>query len=127
MFYGADSIATAVAEVVCHRPLADDKVVSVAAFSPARTMGILDLADLPDVPSFFDDRDTMRHSLYFLIRFSRDVSQPIAKDGSEHIDYVPTQAFAEFIRYEVKSAEGEAIDGIKFRSAIGRDTFSLLI
>ena len=122
MFYGADSVATAIAEVVENRPLEKGKVVSVAAFSPTRELQVLDLADLPDVPSFFDDRDTLRHSLYFLVRFRHDVSQPVKKDGREHVEYVPTQAFAEFIRHEVKGPSGDAIDGIRYTSAIGPDT-----
>lgn len=122
MFYGSDTIATAIAEVVGRQLLPENKAVTVASFKPASDLLVLDLADLPAIPSFFDERDSLRHALYFLNKFSQAVSQPIDKDGIDHIEYVPTQAFTEFVRYEITVFNENSIDGIRYKSAAGKDT-----
>lgn len=117
MFYGSEDFETAVAETVdpCR---AAGKRVTGASFYPMRPLQILDLFDLPPVPSFFDDTAfDLRYTLIFLHAFARNVSQPITRDGREHIEYVPTQAFSEYVRYQMKDANGHSIDGIRFRSS----------
>jgi len=117
MFYGSEDFETALAETLDPHRVAGKRVTG-GLFNPVRPLVVLDLFALPGVPSFFDeDAFDLRYTLIFLRAFARNVSQPITRDGREHIDYVPTQAFSEYVRYRMKGAEGRAIDGIRFRSS----------
>ncbi|MCE5292392.1 MAG: RES domain-containing protein [Nocardiaceae bacterium] len=49
----------------------------------------------------------------FRTRPVKELTLPIVLDGREHIDYVPTQVFTEFLRY----AFPEPLDGMVFPSA----------
>ena len=54
----------------------------------------------------------------FLHDFSKEVSRPIERDDRIHIEYLPTQAFTEYIRYRFKDDNGAPLDGIMFNSSI---------
>ena len=117
MFYGAFDPATARSETfdpVAHA----GKVLSVGTFRALRELTVLDLAELPPVPSVFDvDRQRLIHTLRFLHAFADDISQPIARDGREHIEYVPTQIVTEYFRRVFRLADDRRLDGIIYRSA----------
>jgi hypothetical protein len=118
MFYGADDFDTAVAEVVDPDAANDDKCASGIRFRPKSGFLILDLTNVPQRKSFFDPYDTaVRMALGFLSSFVHDLSKPIKKDGREHIEYVPSQVFTEYIRHELASQDGRPIMGIKYRSS----------
>lgn len=127
MFYGAFDTATALAETFDPEQHAG-KVMSIGTFRALRDLTVLDLADLPPVPSIFDlERQGMIHSLRFLHAFADDISQPIARDGREHTDYVPTQIVTEYFRRVFRLPEGRTLDGIIYRSAknVGATAFVL--
>lgn len=121
MFYGAFDFQTAHAETF--DPQAHEgKSLSVGTFRSLRDLTVLDLANLPSIPSVFDqERHRTIHSLRFLHQFARDISQPIARDGHEHIDYVPTQIVTEYFRRVFRLKDGNPIDGILYRSAKNAD------
>jgi hypothetical protein len=117
MFYGAFDYETAHAETF--DPANDQgRTISAGSFVPLRPLRVLDLANLADIPSVFDEggRDLI-HSLRFLHDFARDISKPIARDGREHIEYVPTQIVTEYFRRIFRLAGGLALDGIMYRSS----------
>jgi hypothetical protein len=117
MFYGAFDRATAFAETfdpVAHA----GQSLSIGTFHPLRPLRVLDLADIPPVPSVFDiDQQDAIHPLRFLRAFARDISQPIARDGREHIEYVPTQIVTEYFRRVFRFKDGGQLDGIIYSSA----------
>jgi hypothetical protein len=117
MFYGAFDFRTAHAETF--DPLVHaGQVMSVGTFRPLRELNVLDLALLPAIPSVFDaDRRGLIHTLRFLHSFARDISKPIARDGREHIEYVPTQIVTEYFRRVFRTEDGLALDGIIYRSS----------
>lgn len=118
MFYGADDLRTAMKETLDASRMAGKKATG-ACFETLIPLSLLDLAEIPPIPSFFDDEHVeMRYSLIFLTRFARDLAEPIERDGREHIEYVPTQAFTEYVRWEMKTSEGEPIDGIRYRGSV---------
>ncbi|WP_061700188.1 HEPN-associated N-terminal domain-containing protein, partial [Rhodococcus sp. LB1] len=98
MFYGGDSYATAVAEISAHSESAH---AIVGKFKTVKDNMVIDLSRLPELPSSFnkDARDEY-YILSFLRQFAKDLAQPIVLDGREHIDYVPTQIFTEYLRLE---------------------------
>jgi hypothetical protein len=112
MFYGSDDIATAVAEIGAH---SSQRHAILGQFETTRDLTLLNLTDLPRVPSLYTDagRTPKRYDLIFLHSFAADLGKPIALDGREHIEYVPTQVVTEYLRY----VSTNAVDGILYRSA----------
>jgi len=126
MFYGAFDVETALAETF-DPEISKDAIVSVGTFKPLRELRILDLANLPELPSIYDEeRNYLIHALSFLHSFAYDISRPIKRDGREHIEYVPTQIVTEYFR-RVFRVNGEHIDGVAYKSsrATGKGAFVL--
>ena len=119
MFYGADDFDTAVAETADSKK-AKGKYITGATFQNVVPLNILDLAAIPepkDVGFFNDWTRVTREAVNFLRAITGNLSQPVKKDGSEHTEYVPTQVFTEFIRYELKTPNNEPFHGIRFPSS----------
>ncbi len=116
MFYAAADEKTAFLET--HNPRdTRSRCMTFGRFLAARKLRIVDLTEIPDVPSIFDeDRFYTRQGIIFLRQFAADISKPIERDGREHYEYVPTQVVAEYFRSVLK-IDGKSIDGIAFRSS----------
>lgn len=120
MFYGAADFETACLETFDGKR-DEGCAITGGVFETVREMSILDLADFPPLPSFFNaDKSNIRHNLLFLYHFRNDLVQPISRDGSEHVEYSPTQAFTEYVRFEMRSNGGKPIDGIRYLSSKNR-------
>ena len=113
-FYGSSDAATAVDE--SRPPETSAKFVSVGSFQPNRDLLVIDLTELPTIPSAFDTDQRERHfELMFLEEFSKDLSS-VSRPGWEEVDYVPTQILTEYLlRY---GNAGGPVDGLVYRSAI---------
>jgi hypothetical protein len=59
----------------------------------------------------------MHHGVRFLHEFEQDLVKPVARDGMEHVDYVPTQIVTEFFRHRFRLSDGASLDGIMYRSS----------
>jgi hypothetical protein len=57
--------------------------------------------NIVEVPSENDDTDSYEDRLAFLQKFSSEISKPISPD-KQHLDYMPTQAFAEYLAHHYK-------------------------
>lgn len=117
MFYGAFDVDTARVETL--DPEAHvGQTLSIGVFRPMRDLKVLDLADLPDIPSVFDpNAHLLIHPLRFLHAFAADLVQPIARDGREHIEYVPTQIVTEFFRRVFRDIDNRLLDGLIYTSS----------
>jgi RES domain-containing protein len=103
--------ATAVREVRRTRP----GPAVIATFRATRTLRILDLENLPELPSLFDyEKLRNREVLLFLEMFVEEITQPARADGLEHIDYVPSQIVSEYFATEFH----DELDGLLFPSAV---------
>ena len=113
MFYGGTDRVTAIAEAGAH---AAHRYVVTGEFIPTREIRLIDLTNLPEPPSIFDESS---HREFFVLRFMQrfiaDITLPVELDGREHIDYVPTQVFTEYFRYAFPGR----VDGLMFPSAQG--------
>jgi len=128
MFYGAFDSETAFKEIVDDKKDNNGKVVSIATFKTLRKIRLLDLSNLPEIPSLFDPNQRhFRSPLISLRGFVQELSQPISKDKQEHIEYVPTQVFTEYIRYLYKDNEGNALEGILYPSSKKPDGVSCVL
>ncbi|MEL6540276.1 MAG: HEPN-associated N-terminal domain-containing protein [Pseudomonadota bacterium] len=127
MFYGAFEASTAIAETF-DPAISSDKILSIGKFNPTRPLKMLNLAELPFVPSVFDQtKNGLIHPLRFLHGFANDIAAPIKRDGYEHIEYVPTQVVTEYFRRVFRTADGDAIDGIVYRSSRESGTEAVVI
>ena len=113
IFYGATDRVTAIAEAGAH---ASHRYVVTGEFTPTREIRLIDLTNLPGLPSIFDAASHRElFVLRFLDKFIHDITLPVELDGREHIDYVPTQVFTEYFRYAFPGR----VDGLMFPSAQG--------
>lgn len=118
MFYGAFDPQTAMEETVGDSDIGVGKIASIGTFNVIKQMEVLDLTKLHEIPSIFDtNRGYLRSSLIFLRNFQEEISKPINKDEVEHIEYVPTQVFTEYIRHLYRDQSGNALDGILYPSS----------
>lgn len=110
LFYGADNVHTAVAEIALHSPY-DDAVIG--EFTTQRPVTILDFTRNPKVPSIFDlDHQDRRLFAEFVDDFVGAITKPVILDGRERVDYLPTQVVTEYLRWVPQ----RRIDGIAFPS-----------
>ncbi|BBZ31296.1 hypothetical protein MMAD_55910 (plasmid) [Mycolicibacterium madagascariense] len=113
MFYGATDLDTAVAEIGAHSSYG---YAVTGEFTTAREVRLIDLTKLPAIPSIFDEQSFRSYyTISFLHNFVRDLTLPVDLDGREHIDYVPTQVFTEYLKYSFPAR----VDGLMFPSAQG--------
>ncbi|MCP4988637.1 MAG: RES family NAD+ phosphorylase [Colwellia sp.] len=117
MFYGAEDIETCFLETVN-----DDKseeLVTFGEFEVKKELYLLDLRNLPDFPSLFDENNFhMRMPLRFMYYFKVETSRKISSDGMEHIEYIPTQIVVEYFRCIFETVQKRKIDGILYNSVI---------
>lgn len=116
MFYGAFDRETAIVETF--DPSKGHNVsITIGRFTTAREIPVLDLTKIPAIPGLFNSaaRES-RDSLRFLHDMLADLSAPVSKDGREHIDYVPTQIIAEYIRHCYKHPIHGMVRGIIYKS-----------
>jgi hypothetical protein len=117
LFYGAHDAETAVVETVEPADTAES-AVSLGHFELTAPLLVVDMTALPPTPSLFDrEHRDRRDELIFLNGFARDISKPVRRDGSEHIDYVPTQVVCEYLRHEFSAPDGRRPQGVLFRSS----------
>lgn len=114
-FYGAEDLETTLAEIRAN--VDDDRCCwSAGRFSATSGCLVLDLVALPTPPSIFDSAQRhLRRPLMFLTEFAEQVSKPLTDRGREHIDYVPTQVVAEFLRVAFHAELGP-VQGIRYSS-----------
>ena len=61
----------------------------------------------------------------FLKLFHNEISKPISADKSE-LEYIPTQAFSEYLRFIQRAKDGSHFDGIIYKSSlVGTDNIVL--
>ncbi len=123
-FYGASTREGALAEV---RAYSDSPQLSIGAFVTARDMLVIDLVDLPAVPSAFDEpRRHVRPAILFLREFATDVAVPAQPDDREHLEYVPTQVVAEYLKHRYEHPDGPVM-GVLWRSSLNPDVIDCVL
>ena len=115
MFYGCGDAHTASEEIYKADGLRP--MITVAQFANLRKLRILDLREIPEVPSLFDEGSChLRMPLIFMHRFAHEISKPI-DDAAKPYEYVPTQVVTEYFRHIYREPDGRPIDGIAYRSS----------
>lgn len=118
-FYGASSLRGAVKEVATYAMDQDEG--STGCFTTTRDLNVVDLQELPPVPSLFDaTRRSLRTPMLFLQGFVRDVGLVVTPTQDQGLENVPTQVIAEYLRRPLPGL-GSGVDGILWRSTRDRD------
>jgi hypothetical protein len=112
MFYGAEDKDTARIETVSGRK---HRMVTFGHFVSLRDLRVLDLRNLPPVPSIFEADHERRAPLMFMHYFRKEVGKAVSKDGREHIEYVPSQVVSEYFRHVFRYNRRQ-LDGILYES-----------
>ena len=117
MFYGCDNEETALLETATGLGR-----FAVGRFETIRPLVFLDLTEIPPIPSLFEPiPDNLpfrpRQVLTFLHHVSNEFSRPIERGDRVHVEYVPTQIVAEFVRTQL-TWDDHPIDGIKYTSSV---------
>jgi hypothetical protein len=113
IFYGALDPDTPL-----HEALQSNGRVTMGVFSPLRPLLVLDLAGerrLLHVGIFHNATRAKRGLANFMAAFIDDIARVSARDGREHIDYVPAQIVTEYFR-RVFRIDDRALDGIIYPS-----------
>ena len=122
MFYAGEDKETAILETA-NAP----GQFAIGCFETLRSGIVLDLADIPRIPSLFEAIPegaviSPRTVLTFLRQVSAQISQRIARDNRTNVDYVPTQIVTEYVRSQLTSGGTQAnrtrVDGIKYSSSV---------
>jgi RES domain-containing protein len=113
-FYGSREIETAAVEVYDGKDFA-----AIATFNPVKELQVIDLTNVT-IPSVFDSSVSLKEhqQAWFLSNFASEISKPIVRDDRIHQEYVPTQAFTEYVRFRTIPR----VDGIAFSSARSEGT-----
>ena len=118
-FYGAFNIPTAISEI---RPIVGDKVM-VAKFQLTRDIYVLDTTrftePIKDASVFNKSYEQRVAQWAFMQEFMDEIAKPISPDDT-HLDYIPTQAVAEYLVHKHKfkrKGNNVSIEGIIFKSA----------
>ena len=120
MFYAALTERTAVLETFDpKRKTCKTPVITVGEFRCSKELVLLDLVRVPMPYSCFDRENRHeRKQVAFLWDLRRELAKPIDKDGREHMEYIPTQVVAEYVRHRLThQVEGRRIDGILYPSS----------
>lgn len=116
MFYAAFEPRTAFKETI---ELEDNSkpYFSLASFRVKDQIDIIDFTYLPELPSKLDSKRTKDvESVTFLRKFIQDLSQPVERDGKDHIEYIPTQIITEYIRFFFSKSRKLKVGGIIYSS-----------
>jgi hypothetical protein len=116
MFYGSADRKTALLEVKKNYNPKD--CITSARFTIKQTVTFIDLTNLPTISIFDEKKNEHYDTIAFLHRFIEIISEPLLRDHSEHIDYVPTQVVTEYLRHIFPDQFDKDIHGIKYNSAI---------
>ena len=119
LFYGSLEQETALAETYVRHD-GNPAEATIAVFTVTADIPVLDLTAIPSVPSIFADDELAwrRPYLTFLHRFVHAITQPIVKDGREHVDYVPSQIVTEYFRFRFRDRGGQRVRGILYSAAV---------
>jgi hypothetical protein len=117
LFYCSDTAATCKSEArTANLYGTQHDMISFASFSTKKTLRVLDISKLPHVPSIFGSMErNERENIIFLRMFRDDIMKPVKRDGREHVEYIPSQIFTEYIRYYVRNGI-HSVNGICYPS-----------
>jgi hypothetical protein len=127
MFYAALDEDVAVLETYDARK-EQGQEIAIGVFRAGRALRLLNLANLPPIPSVFDPSQSYENPrIAFLHSFESDFTKPVSREDEAYTEYVPTQVVTEYVRHHLRTPTGEHVDGILYQSSRMRDALALVI
>lgn len=119
MFYGAFEPDTAIRETYNPKQKKEGyNLLSIGHFKLLKPMLLLDLTELPKVPSIYDgENNGGLYPLQFFHDFAEEISKPIERGDREHVEYAPTQIVSEFFRHIFRLNDDMKLNGIIYKSS----------
>lgn len=104
-----------------------DQEITISQWRPERILNLIDLSRCPEIPSIFSNKKSKHELARFLHTFKDEISRPVAHDGSEHIEYVPTQVVSEYLAQEFNLGANKLADGVIYPSAVSKNGKNLVV
>lgn len=101
--------------------------VTVSVWSSSRDLHVIDLSLFPACPSVFSEKRREHEIVQFLYKFADEISKPVFHDGTEHIEYVPTQVVSEFFAQVLRHSKTKRVDGLIYPSAVAKAGKNLVL
>lgn len=93
-----------------------------------RPLLAVDLTSIPQPPLILDiDSKLTRDDLIFMRELVVSISVPVAKDGMQHNEYVPSQIVSEYLGQVLKTSSGRAIDAGIYRSRLNPGVINVVV
>ena len=109
MFYAAFEKETAMKECVG----GDSDGLIVGCFETTRDLRIIDLTSIPEQSFWVNNWQ----GNLFLHHFNENITKRVDPKDTNHLQYVPTQVFTEYLRYMFKDSHGHGVDGLIYGSS----------
>lgn len=109
MFYASFEKETAKNECVG----GDSAGLIVGTFETARDLRVIDLTDIPEQSFWVNNWQGNQ----FLHHFNDNITKRVDPEDANHLQYIPTQVFTEFLRYMFRDGKGQQVDGLIYGSS----------
>ncbi len=111
-FYAAEDEPTALAEIDTPHDGA-----TVGRWATTKPVVVFDISRRIEVPSIFDHIGRpQRPYARFLNSFRQALIEPVDHELGEANSYLPTQIFAEHLRYYLNASQGQGVDAVRYPS-----------
>lgn len=109
MFYASFEKETATNECVG----GDSPGLIVGTFETVKVLKVIDLTAIPEQSFWVKNWQENQ----FLHHFNENITKRVDPKDTNHLQYIPTQVFTEFLRYMFRDAKGEQVDGLIYGSS----------
>lgn len=109
MFYASFEKETATNECVG----GDSAGLIVGNFETVKDLRVIDLTSIPEQSFWMNNWQENQ----FLHHFNENITKRVDPKDTNHLQYIPTQVFTEFLRYMFRDANGEQVDGLIYGSS----------
>lgn len=109
MFYASFEKETASNECIG----GESKGLIVGTFETAKDLKVIDLTTIPEQSFWVKNWQENQ----FLHHFNENITKRVDPKDTNHLQYIPTQVFTEFLRYMFRDDKGQQVDGLIYGSS----------
>lgn len=109
MFYASFEKETASNECIG----GESKGLIVGTFETRRDLKVIDLTTIPEQSFWVKNWQENQ----FLHHFNENITKRVDPKDTNHLQYIPTQVFTEFLRYMFRDDKGQQVDGLIYGSS----------
>ena len=109
MFYASFEKETATNECVG----GDSKGLIVGTFETTKDLKVIDLTSIPEQSFWVNNWQENQ----FLHHFNENITKRVDPKDTNHLQYIPTQVFTEYLRYMFRDSKGQQIEGLIYGSS----------